>query len=126
MLRKSWLDDTYESDLPAEISPDVFYGHDREPIIVPKSRGGFESLGGKVPSHENFGIDDVVKLVGKDYMVDVIGKSQVACPLVQYAHLSSFQRCCNASFVKMVARPMGILLQNRYTPNGRFQKLLKS
>jgi F-box/leucine-rich repeat protein 10/11 len=81
MLRKSWLDDTYESDLPAEISPDVFYGPDREPIIVPKSRGGFESLGGKVPSHENFGIDDVVKLVGKDYMVDVIGKSQVACQL---------------------------------------------
>ena len=73
-MRKSWLDDNFESDVIAEISPEVFFGPDREPIIIPKSRGGFESLGGKVPSHETFAIDDVVKLVGRDYMIDVIGE----------------------------------------------------
>lgn len=68
-----------------EISPEVFFGPDREPLIIPKSRGGFESLGGKVPSHETFGIDDVVKLVGKDYMVDVIGELHIPWNLAQCA-----------------------------------------
>jgi F-box/leucine-rich repeat protein 10/11 len=75
VLRKSWLDGTYEPERPIEISPEVFFGPDREPIIVPSSRGGFESTGGKVPSREEFGIDDVVRLVGKDTVVDVIGES---------------------------------------------------
>ncbi|KAJ9119019.1 hypothetical protein QFC22_003508 [Naganishia vaughanmartiniae] len=72
VLRKSWLDGTYDPERPVEISPEVFFGPDREPIIVPSVRGGFESTGGKVPTKEEFGIDDVVRLVGKDTMVDVI------------------------------------------------------
>lgn len=74
ILRKSWLDGTYDPDQPVEIAPETFFGPDREPIIIPSPRGGFVSLGGKVPTKENFGIDDVVKLVGKDYLVDVIGE----------------------------------------------------
>lgn len=77
ILRKSWLDGTYDPEQPVEIAPETFFGPDREPIIIPSSRGGFESLGGKVPSKENFGIDEVVKLVGKDYMVDVMGMLSV-------------------------------------------------
>ena len=82
VLRKSWLDGTYEPERPIETSPEVFFGPDREPIIVPSSRGGFESTGGKVPSREEFGIDDVVRLVGKDTVVDVIG----ALCLREYVH----------------------------------------
>lgn len=77
IVRKSWLDGTYDPEQPVEIAPETFFGPDREPIIIPSSRGGFESLGGKVPSKENFGIDEVVKLVGKDYMVDVMGMLSV-------------------------------------------------
>ncbi|KAJ9092803.1 hypothetical protein QFC21_006679 [Naganishia friedmannii] len=89
VLRKSWLDGTYEPERPIEISPEVFFGPDREPIIVLSSRGGFESTGGKVPSKEEFGIDDVVRLVGRDTLVDVIDiatQSSAKWTLAQWAY----------------------------------------
>ena len=68
-LDKAWLDST---DTPPDIPPpSLFFGPDREPIIIPKSKGGFASLGGRVPDHKlNF--QDVANMVGRDQKLDVI------------------------------------------------------
>ena len=119
VLTKSWLDDNSESEVIAEISPEVFFGPDREPIIIPKSRGGFESLGGKVLAQETFGIDDVVKLVGKDYMIDVIGGCPIASKLARRVQSMFAKRRGNTSLVQVVASSMGVLLQDGHTAVGR-------
>jgi F-box/leucine-rich repeat protein 10/11 len=68
-LTKVWLD---SSDLPVGAPPpSLFFGADREPIIIPKIKGGFTSLGGRVPD-SRLGFQDVANLVGRDQHLDVI------------------------------------------------------
>lgn len=68
-MTKSWLDSTEISeDTPP---PELFFGQEREPIIIPKSKGGFTSLGGRVPDAK-LGFQDVANLVGRDENLDVI------------------------------------------------------
>jgi len=68
-LDKAWLDS--DEQLPGVPPPSLFFGQDREPIIIPKSKGGFTSLGGRVPDSK-LGFQDVANLVGRDQKLDVI------------------------------------------------------
>jgi len=52
--------------------PTLFYGSNREPLIIGPEEGGFESLGGKLPS-KDLTVGEIARLVGPDRMVDVIG-----------------------------------------------------
>lgn len=72
VITKAWLDGTATATDPS-ISPELFYGKDRQPIIIPREMGGFESLGGKLPAGD-LGVKEVAELVGKDVMVPVIGE----------------------------------------------------
>ncbi|RXK37331.1 hypothetical protein M231_05397 [Tremella mesenterica] len=51
--------------------PTLFYGPSRVPLVIRKSDGGFESMGGRLPS-KSLKVGDIVKLVGEDRTVDVI------------------------------------------------------
>jgi F-box/leucine-rich repeat protein 10/11 len=68
-LTKAWLD----ANEPSSTGPsgDLFYGPNREPIVIPKLMGGFESLGGKVPDAKT-GFQDIANLVGRNKTLDVI------------------------------------------------------
>jgi F-box/leucine-rich repeat protein 10/11 len=68
-LDKAWLDS--DEQLPGVPPPSLFFGPAREPIIIPKSKGGFTSLGGRVPDSK-LGFQDVANLVGRDQKLDVI------------------------------------------------------
>nr|XP_019011725.1 uncharacterized protein I206_03830 [Kwoniella pini CBS 10737]OCF50506.1 hypothetical protein I206_03830 [Kwoniella pini CBS 10737] len=71
LLSRSWLDGaTSDADYP----PTLFYGQQREPIIIRPENGGFSGLGGQVPG-KDLTVQDVAKLVGPKKMVDVIDVS---------------------------------------------------
>lgn len=68
-LDKAWLDS--EDTPPGAPSPSLFFGPDREPIIIPKSKGGFTSLGGRIPDPK-LSFQDVANLVGREQKLDVV------------------------------------------------------
>jgi F-box/leucine-rich repeat protein 10/11 len=72
MLTKAWLDSETDAD-DSGISPSTYYGPMREPLIIKPEDGGFEGLGGKLPS-QKLTVADVARLVGPDRQVDVIGQ----------------------------------------------------
>ncbi|KAK6910935.1 hypothetical protein I203_104970 [Kwoniella mangroviensis CBS 8507] len=72
LLSRSWLDSP--SDTKQEYPPTMFYGPEREPIIVRPENGGFTSMGGQIPG-KDLTVQDVAKLVGPKRMVDVIDVS---------------------------------------------------
>lgn len=61
------------SPYPPNLPPNLYYGPNREPLIIKPEDGGFEGLGGRIPG-KGFSVGDVAKLVGPQRMVDVIGK----------------------------------------------------
>ncbi|ORX38273.1 hypothetical protein BD324DRAFT_620219 [Kockovaella imperatae] len=79
ILTKSWIDsstlpsqgESSSQSYPNRLPPSLFFGPDREPLIIKPEDGGFEGLGGKIPG-KNFTVADVGRLVGMDRMVDVI------------------------------------------------------
>ena len=56
-----------------DLSPTLFYGPKRPPLIIGPEEGGFEGLGGVLPG-KDLTVEGVAKLVGPDRMVDIIGK----------------------------------------------------
>ena len=60
-------------DYPPHLPPTLFYGQNREPLIIGPEEGGFESLGGRLPS-KDLSVGEIAQLVGPDRMIDVIGK----------------------------------------------------
>lgn len=55
------------------LSPSLYYGPLREPLIIKPEDGGFEGMGGKLPGRD-LTVSDVARLVGPDRTVDVIGR----------------------------------------------------
>jgi len=66
-VRKQSLED--ETPIP-------FYGHNREPIVITSTGGGYSGLGGSIPP-PSLTVKDVARLVGPERMVDVIGRLQM-------------------------------------------------
>uniref|UniRef100_A0A1B9FYQ8 [histone H3]-dimethyl-L-lysine(36) demethylase n=1 Tax=Kwoniella bestiolae CBS 10118 TaxID=1296100 RepID=A0A1B9FYQ8_9TREE len=74
LLSRSWLDSSSSSSSSSDYPPTLFYGPDREPIIVRPENGGFTSMGGQIPG-KDLTVQDVARLVGPKRMVDVIDVS---------------------------------------------------
>ncbi|WRT68668.1 uncharacterized protein IL334_005647 [Kwoniella shivajii] len=72
ILKRSWLDS--DPDSYSEYPPTLFYGPQRDPIIVRSDNGGFTGMGGQVPG-KDLNVQDVARLVGPKRMVDVIDVS---------------------------------------------------
>jgi F-box/leucine-rich repeat protein 10/11 len=88
-------------DYPPHLPPTLFYGPDRQPLIIGPEDGGFESLGGKLPS-KDLNVQDIARLVGPDRMVDVIGASPPSTN-----RLLTVIRCCLPIFGSMDSGQMG-------------------
>lgn len=75
MVTRDWIESEPgpSSKYPAHLAPTLFYGSKREPLVIKQEDGGFEAMGGKLPSRETT-VDDVARLVGGDRTVDVIGE----------------------------------------------------
>ncbi|WVQ95175.1 hypothetical protein IAU59_002269 [Kwoniella sp. CBS 9459] len=72
LLSEAWLESEPSSaEWSNQYPPTLFYGEDREPIIVKRKDGGFESMGGNLPGND-LTVQDVAKLVGPERMVPVI------------------------------------------------------
>ncbi|WVF67599.1 hypothetical protein IAT40_002357 [Kwoniella sp. CBS 6097] len=72
LLSKAWLEsDPSSSEWSEPYPPTLFYGEDREPIIVRPEDGGFTSMGGHLPG-KDLTVQEVAKLVGPEKMVPVI------------------------------------------------------
>jgi F-box/leucine-rich repeat protein 10/11 len=80
LLSKSWLDSASDptSSFPAEFPPSLFYGPDRKPLVITQKDGGFEGMGGLLPS-KNLKVTDVAEQAGPSMTVDVIGESNLFC-----------------------------------------------
>lgn len=59
-------------ECPPHLPPTLFYGSQRQPLIIGAEEGGFESLGGRLPG-KDLTVREIARLVGQDRMVDVIG-----------------------------------------------------
>lgn len=68
LLGQEWLEGG-----GGEVSPELFYGPDRRPMLVKPENGGIEGMGGKLPGQE-LTVGDVAEQVGRNRMVDVIGE----------------------------------------------------
>ncbi len=86
LLSKEWMESVSTDDYPGSSNwykscsnetdselppPSILWGKNREPLIIPKSKGGFSSTGGKLPKAD-ITISEIASLVGKDRVVDVI------------------------------------------------------
>jgi hypothetical protein len=69
LLSKAWLDSEGTDEFPSAL----FHGADRRPLVIGKEDGGFEGLGGMLPSRD-LKVTDVAEQVGMSMMVNVIGE----------------------------------------------------
>ncbi|OCF40722.1 hypothetical protein I317_05494 [Kwoniella heveanensis CBS 569] len=72
LLSKAWLEsDPSSPEWSDQYPPTLFYGEEREPIIVRPEDGGFVSMGGHLPG-KDLTVQVVAELVGPEKMVPVI------------------------------------------------------
>lgn len=72
LLSREWIESDVSAVASGEISPEIFYGPNRRPVIVRSADGGIEAMGGKLPD-QGLTVADVAEHVGRNHPVDVIG-----------------------------------------------------